>query len=121
MYNIRMTSAPRKSTETLLRNLQAELLQEKTQVADDADPVELDQARVGRLSRMDDMQRQAMAQEQARRRELQLQRIEGALQRLEQGTYGLCARCRKPIDEKRLDFDPTTFFCITCAEAAEKQ
>jgi len=44
--------------------------------------VELDQSKVGRLSRMDAMQVQAMAQAAVRRRDQQLQRIELALQKL---------------------------------------
>ena len=49
-----------------------------------------------------------------------VQMFEGAFLRLEKGTYGLCAKCSDPIDTKRLDFDPTVFFCIACAERAEK-
>ena len=70
---------------------------------------------------MDEMQQQAMAQELDRRRDTQLKRIEGAFMRIEKGTYGLCARCSDPIDTKRLDFNPTVFFCIACAERAEKR
>ena len=42
-------------------------------------PVELDQTRVGRLSRMDALQGQAMAQETARRRDNEVVRIDAAL------------------------------------------
>ena len=52
--------------------------------------VELDQARVGRLSRMDALQAQAMAKESGRRREATLRRITAALERVENGDYGLC-------------------------------
>lgn len=101
--------------------MQRELLAEKDGAAEDVAPVELDQARMGRLSRMDDMQRQAMAKELDRRRDVQLQRIEGALQRLEKGTYGRCAKCGEAIAQKRLDFDPTVFFCVACAQRAERR
>jgi DnaK suppressor protein len=46
------------------------------------DPVELDQARVGRLSRMDAMQQQAISQAAARLADLEHQRIQSALSRL---------------------------------------
>ncbi|MEX2616269.1 MAG: TraR/DksA C4-type zinc finger protein [Alphaproteobacteria bacterium] len=78
-------------------------------------PVELDQSRVGRLSRMDAMQDQAMALETARRRALELQRIESALKRLESGEYGDCLTCGEEIAEKRLRFDPSTPVCVGCA------
>ena len=52
---------------------------------ENARPVELDQTRVGRLSRMDALQSQAMAKETERRRQLELARIDTALTRLEEG------------------------------------
>lgn len=84
-----------------------------------SDTVELDQSRLGRLSRMDALQGQAMSKEAERRRELELRRIEGALQRLEQGDYGCCVRCEEPIARKRLEHDPAATLCIDCANRAE--
>ena len=82
--------------------------------------VELDQTRVGRLSRMDAMQAQAMSQASARRREMMLKAIAAALGRIDNGTFGLCQSCEEPIHEKRLEFDPTALLCIQCAQAAEQ-
>lgn len=79
-------------------------------------PVELDQARVGRLSRMDAMQGQQMALEVARRRKQQLVKIEGALRRIELGTFGECHVCGEPIDLRRLAIDPTNTRCVGCVE-----
>ena len=110
-----------KNVARRLLALQEELLSEKDNAAEGAAPVELDQARMGRLSRMGDLQQQAMALEQNRRRDLQLKRIEGAFLRIEAGAYGRCAGCGVDIDEKRLAFDPTVFFCVECAERAERR
>ncbi len=79
-------------------------------------PVELDQARVGRLSRMDAMQIQQMAQEITRRQQRQLLMIEGALRRIESGEYGYCFVCGEEIDIRRLSVDPTNTRCIECVE-----
>ena len=38
--------------------------------------------------------------------------IQAALGRLDVGTYGMCAVCRRPIAEGRLDARPWTAFCI---------
>ncbi|MEN8177402.1 MAG: TraR/DksA family transcriptional regulator [Pseudomonadota bacterium] len=81
--------------------------------------VKLDQSSVGRLSRMDAMQAQAMSQETNRRRELELGRIGSALKRLESGDYGYCLSCDEPIARGRLEFDPTVTHCIDCASKAE--
>jgi DnaK suppressor protein len=78
-------------------------------------PVELDQSRVGRLSRMDALQDQAMALETERRREIELRRIGAALARVESGEYGYCLTCGEEIEAKRLDFDLATPVCIDCA------
>jgi len=88
--------------------------------ADSAAVVELDQSKVGRLSRMDAMQAQAMAQASAQRRDQTMRAITAALQRLEGGDYGVCAACDEPINLKRLEFDPTVRLCIDCASKAEQ-
>lgn len=82
-------------------------------------PVELDQSRVGRLSRMDALQDQAMQLETGRRREIELKRTEAALERLAEGDYGFCVNCGEEIAARRLELDPTTPVCIDCAEAAD--
>ncbi|MCV3270443.1 TraR/DksA family transcriptional regulator [Roseobacter sinensis] len=76
--------------------------------------VTLDQQAVGRLSRMDALQNQAMAQAQARRRQAERQRIRAALQRLEDGEYGYCTDCGEEIAPARLVSDPATPRCLDC-------
>ena len=78
--------------------------------------VTLDQSKVGRLSRMDALQGQQMAQETARRRQVQLQKINGALRRMDSGEYGYCLICGEEINLARLDFDPASTRCIGCME-----
>ena len=80
-----------------------------------AKPVELDQASVGRLSRMDAMQLQAMAQATEQRRAEELKRIAAALGRIKTGDYGYCIRCDEAIAPKRLEINPTTLTCIGCS------
>lgn len=82
--------------------------------------VELDQSSVGRLSRMDAMQQQAMAQNTRQRAELELRRIEAALRRCDDGSYGYCADCDEAIDPRRLELDPAATLCITCAEKRDQ-
>ena len=77
--------------------------------------VELDQQAVGRLSRMDAMQQQAMAEAQERTRQLDLQRIELAERRIREGDYGYCAECDEEIPDGRLAIDPMAERCVSCA------
>lgn len=83
-------------------------------------PVELDQTTVGRLSRMDALQNQAMQLEAERRRNIELQRIDAALQRITEGEFGYCVSCGIDIEAKRLEYDPTTPTCFDCAEMSEQ-
>ena len=105
--------------ERLLR-LRAELESLAATNEASSEVVELDQTRVGRLSRMDAMQVQAMSQESSRRREITLRNITLALARIDTGDYGYCQSCDEPINPKRLEFDPSALLCIQCAEKAEK-
>lgn len=78
--------------------------------------VTLDQQSVGRLSRIDALQQQAMAQATERQRAAELMRIEQALKRLDEGEYGYCEECGEEIAEKRLEIDPAASHCVRCAE-----
>ena len=77
--------------------------------------VALDQQSVGRLSRMDALQQQAMAQATERQRQTDIMRLEAALIRLEQDEYGYCAGCGDEIAPKRLEIDPAATHCVKCA------
>ena len=81
----------------------------------DRAPVELDQQSVGRLSRMDAMQQQAMATAQSRRRAGRLKAIELALRRMDEDEYGWCQECGEKIPTGRLDLDPCAANCVGCA------
>ncbi|NIA67614.1 TraR/DksA family transcriptional regulator [Pelagibius litoralis] len=100
--------------ERLLQR-RSELLDLVESSAESRKPVELDQTRVGRLTRMDALQGQAMSLEAERRRKAELQRIESSLKRIETGDYGYCVTCGEQIPLKRLELDPTLPTCVDCA------
>lgn len=86
---------------------------------DDRAPVALDQQSVGRLSRMDALQGQALAQASDQRRATRRLALDGALRRLEAGEFGYCTDCGEPIARKRLEIDPAARLCIACAQRNE--
>lgn len=98
-----------------------ELLADTASGEEGAETVELDQSRVGRLSRMDAIQQQAVAKEAQRRRQVELTRIESALKRLDEGEYGYCLSCDEEISEKRLEIDPASPLCVGCAGKGERR
>jgi len=50
-----------------------------------------------------------------------LKKIEKALARIEEGTFGICERCEEEISLKRLEARPVTTLCIRCKEEQEKK
>jgi RNA polymerase-binding protein DksA len=50
----------------------------------------------------------------------ELRRIDGALARLSEGSYGLCEDCGQRIPEARLRAEPTALRCVKCQEVYEK-
>lgn len=108
-------SAKDSRTRALLEAKLAELHEDEGLGASDRATVTLDQQSVGRLSRMDAMQRQAMAAATHRRREVESQRLRAALARLAEGEYGYCQECGEAIAVGRLAHDPAAALCISCA------
>ncbi|MGF7159862.1 DnaK suppressor protein [Rhodoligotrophos appendicifer] len=89
--------------------------------ADSRKPVELDQASVGRLSRMDALQMQAMAHASERMRGQEIERIKATIKRIDEGEYGFCVNCDEQIGAKRLAIDPTIPNCIRCASGGDRK
>lgn len=98
-----------------LNALRDELLALSESAKDDRKPVELDQQSVGRLSRQDSLQVQAMMKAAEARRAMEIRRIEAALKRVEDGEYGWCVECGEAIASKRLEADPAAPRCAECA------
>ena len=95
-------------------------LQDLEQAASSAtDTVILDQSTIGRLSRMDAMQGQAMAQATALRRTQEIHELQQALSRIEQDCFGECSECLELINPRRIAHNPAVTLCLTCASAAE--
>jgi len=90
-----------------------------TEADNGAQTVQLDQASVGRLSRMDAMQQQAMAQGLRERIQRRQRQVQAALVRIESGTYGRCCGCETPLNAQRLERDPAVVFCADCLAERE--
>lgn len=49
-----------------------------------------------------------------------IKKINAALSRIDDGTFGMCEACSKPIGERRLKARPVATLCIACKEEQEK-
>ncbi len=109
-------------TEEQLKQLQQKLLSEQLSIQEllddggESSVVELDQSRMGRLSRIDAIQRQEMAKKHQERMKKQLHQIFLALRRLELYTdeFGYCAKCGESIPFGRMLLRPMTQICVPC-------
>ena len=108
-------------TATQVEELRVELerqlgrLKKSMKVTDEAlRTVELDQTAVGRLSRMDSLQNQSLSKGLRDREVVQLSQIREALERVEQGTYGVCVVCGGSTPFERLFVFPEAPECANC-------
>lgn len=103
-----------------LAALKVELEQTLAQTASHTDTVELDQAAVGRISRVDALQAQKMAEAQKQRSELRLKQVIVALNTAAEGDYGVCKLCGDDIGYGRLKARPESPACVSCMRDVER-
>jgi RNA polymerase-binding protein DksA len=53
--------------------------------------------------------------------EVHLSHVEAALRRIDEGTYGVCENCGRPIQPERLEAMPWVTLCIDCKRLAERR
>lgn len=90
-----------------------------TESASSSRTVDLDQP-IGRLSRMDALQQQAMAKANRAGHQQRLTLVEAALMAIKLERYGECRRCEEPIGYPRLRVRPESPFCLECQKESEK-
>ncbi len=101
--------------DTRIRSRLAELEQSSEAGKKAQEVVHLDQQAVGRLSRMDALQNQAMAKAQQANRNREMNRLKAALVRIEDGEFGFCEDCGDEIPIGRLNLDYAASKCVSCA------
>ena len=50
-----------------------------------------------------------------------LRQVDQALERVEEGNYGICEECGEKIDKKRLEILPFTHYCVHCQRGIEEE
>ena len=125
----RMPTAPPQPTELSdaqlaelradLNALRAHLTAQITAMADETAPVGLDQP-IGRLSRMEALQQQAMAGASKERLQRRVRDVDRAIERYDAGDYGYCVGCDEPVGYRRLKVvGPEVARCVRCQSAQE--
>ena len=115
MGPISMDDATLTRFRSLIADLLAELADGDALGEEGQAVVTLDQQAVGRLSRMDALQNQAMSKAAQARRSTEATRLNAALARMDDGEFGYCEDCGEDIPVKRLELDPAATRCVSCA------
>ena len=115
-----LTDAQAEELRAALVALEAELSAAVAGSQDAAATVELD-APIGRLSRMDAIQQQKMAEASREGMALRASQARAALSRFAEGQYGECVSCEEPVGYARLRARPEAPFCIACQSSREQR
>ncbi len=111
-----LTDDQREELRALLHRLHEQLLETGAGKQTEAGVVTLDQSAVGRLSRIDAIQQQKMAEAELRRNALRVKQVAVAINGFEDD-FGWCKRCGEPIGYRRLKARPETPCCVECMDA----
>ena len=71
---------------------------------------------IGRVSRMDAIQNQSVAEAGLRSKKEKRKKLHLALEKVDQEGFGICQRCKQPIAAARLMYLPESSLCIRCAK-----
>ncbi|MEA3545411.1 MAG: TraR/DksA C4-type zinc finger protein [Thermodesulfobacteriota bacterium] len=114
-----LTATQQTQLHRQLLALQEELKLLLIKSAASSQAVDLEQP-IGRLSRMDALQQQAMAKANRAGHQQRLVLIEVALRAIKMECYGECRRCEEPIGYARLTVRPESPLCLDCQKQSEK-
>jgi len=115
-----LTPAQLRELEATLRMQQEEMKATHDDANEVSQPVEPDSA-IGRISRVDAIQMQQMAQANRRTTMRRLEQTKAALQRVSAEVYGECAECGGDIGYPRLKARPEAPFCLDCQSRRERR
>ncbi len=115
-----LNQAQREELTGNLLSLRDDLRQQLDRTSESAQTVTLDQQAFGRVSRVDALQQQSMAQASKAQCEQQLRQVLRALADVDSGDYGFCRSCDNPIGYERLKIRPETPLCLNCQAKAEQ-
>ncbi len=115
-----LTIKQREELQIALNELQAELECLLETSRESVQPVDLEQP-IGRVSRIDAIQQQKMAQSSRQSHMRRLQQVKAALVAVRNDEYGECKQCEEDIGYDRLKARPEDPLCVSCQSALERR
>lgn len=87
---------------------------EIAQLEESAQPVSPENA-IGRISRMDAINNKGVLEASIRNRKRKLGKLQLALSKIDNPDFGICSRCKNPIQPQRVILMPESDKCVNCA------
>ena len=109
-----MTVERRVTLRKAIEEAAAEVQESIPYLTEAGKPVEPSVA-LGRLTRMEAISEKGVNEEMLRQTRARLERLRNALERMDNGTYGICPRCKGEIAFERLRAIPEVVLCVACA------
>lgn len=109
-----MTQEEKQQLKAEMEKKCEELEQLIGELKDQTKPMTLDNS-VGRVSRMDYINNKSVREQGLRKAKNDLKAIKRWLERYDEDSFGMCFKCKQPINPKRLLFLPSSTLCIRCA------
>jgi DnaK suppressor protein len=109
-----------------LERFKIRLLEERARILSDMDKLVRESNELGKDGTMDigdeasDLSSRQLLLSLNEADRKKLLEIEEALERMEEGTYGICEECGEPISIKRLEVKPTALYCVECKSRLEQ-
>ena len=109
-----------------LERFKIRLLEERARILSDMDKLVKESNELGKDGTMDigdeasDLSSRQLLLSLNEADRKKLMEIDEALERIEEGTYGICEECGEPISVKRLEVKPTAIYCVECKSRLEK-
>ncbi len=110
----------------ILERFKIRLLEERAKIVHDMDKLVKESNELGKDGTMDigdeasDLSNRQLLLSLNEADRKKLVEIEEALERIEEGTYGICEECGDPISIKRLEVKPTAIYCVECKSRMEQ-
>lgn len=114
-----LSSSQKQQLKIMIKEQMSDLESRLVMTAESSKTVELDQALAGRISRIDAIQQQKIAQAGLNRAKANLIKLTRTLQQIDSEGFGYCQECGEAIGMARLQIKPESSFCVECQQEKE--
>lgn len=109
-----MSPEERKQLKKEIKQMIKKITEEVKSLEESSAPVKPENS-IGRISRMDAINNKSVVEASLRNRKRKLSKMQVALSKIGDETFGICSQCKKSINPKRIALMPESDRCVRCA------